>query len=418
MKESYLFRGDARPQKFNFRISISLLLVLLSGITIKSFGQQTVATTDSVIDARLSAVEKKVSSQTFGQSHFLVVGLTTFGFVSNRTITSVSGSAQTSKTSVMGGDTYEFSPMFLWRQGNRVLLEFEPSFNHDGLSVNWATVSYFAAPNFIVRGGYLVLPFGIYTKKLAAGWINKVATDPIGLPTGADYGVEISGGLPLGTVKWNYDLSITNGMSLLPNGSLQGVNLNSNARDKTFTGRLGLLPFSNNSLEIGVSGMHGGVANGDTRFQNAKVDMFAFDFNFVKNFNPFQINIKSQYNVVNVSRQNYQTPQDTTQFYTFSNRSTSGYGQFSIRPVESQSEFIKRIELAVRYGNSTTPANSAWGSNTTQTDYGINYWINWRTVLRLTYEILDNKSTANEAIGGNLAGTKSYAFHAQFSIQL
>ena len=394
-----------------------LLTFLFCGLA--SFGQQTNRTADSLTDARLSVVEKKVAAQTPGQSSLVVVGLTTFGYVSNKTVTTLNGASQTVKDGAFGGaSTYEFSPLFLFRQGNKVLGEFEPSFNNDGVSVNWAAISYFVKPNLIIRGGYFVLPFGIYTKKLAAGWINKVATDPIGLPTAADYGVEISGGLPLGNMKWNYDLSLTNGVALTPNGQLTSVGLNSNSRNKTLTGRLGLLPFSNSSLEVGISGLHGGVANADPKFQNAITDMYAFDFNYVKNINAFQVNIKSQYNIINVNNQNYPIPSDTTNTYTFSNHSTSGYGQLSIRKVESESEFLKKVELAFRYGNYTSPANSEWGSKTTQIDYGINYWINWRTVLRCTYEIIDNISTADSNIGGNPANTKKYAFHVQFSIQL
>src|SRR5258708_20508167 len=231
---------------------VSLFFMLVFGVTFTCYGQQNSSVKGSVMNARLSVVEKKVAAQTPGQSSLVVVGLTTFGFVSDRTVSTLNGVSQITKGGSFGGaSTYEFSPMFLWRQSNKVLLEFEPSYNNDGLSVNWAAISYFAAPNVIIRGGYFVLPFGIYTKKLAAGWINKVATDPIGLPTGADYGVEVSGGLPLGSMKWNYDLSLTNGLSLMPDGEMQSVGLNTNARNKTLTGRMGLLPFSNSSLELG-----------------------------------------------------------------------------------------------------------------------------------------------------------------------
>jgi hypothetical protein len=317
------------------------------------------------------------------------------------------------------GDTYEFSPMFLWRQGKRVLLEFEPSFNNDGLSVNWANISYFAAPNLIIRGGYFVLPFGIYSKKLAAGWINKVATDPMGLPTGADYGVGISGGLPCGSIKWNYDFSITNGFSLLPNGQFQNVNLSTNSRNKTFTGRLGLLPLSNNSLEIGVSGMTGGLANGNTQFQDARINMYALDLNFVQNVSPLQINVKSQYNWVNISNQSYVNPTDSTLRYTFTNQSLSGYEQLSLRLIGVQNQVVKNIELAFRYGMYNTPANSNWGSKSTQLDLGINYWINWRTVVRATYEIIETNSAVNSAIVSGVPDKiKTSGIHLQFSIQL
>ena len=384
--------------------------------------QQNPTKLDSATEARIAALEKQAALHRPGQSHLMVVGLTTFGFASSKT-TSSDGSAP-NKFSAFGTDSYEFSPMFLWRQGKKVLLEFEPSFNNDGVGVNWAAISYFAKPNLIFRGGYFVVPFGMYTKKLAAGWINKVATDPIGLPTAQDYGFGVSGGLPLGSMKWNYDLAVTNGLTIDPavnNGMLTNVNLGAASRNKTFVGRLGLLPFSNSSLEIGVSGMTGGVSNGNTVYQDVRADLYAFDFNLVKNVSPVQINIKSQYNVVNVgSATYYVNPQDpNSTSYTFNNSSTSGYGQFSIRPIESQSEFIKNLELAFRYGQYNTPKNSMWGANTTQTDFGINYWINWRTVLRVTYEILDSKSTVNQTLFASpVPDTKTQAFHIQFAIQL
>lgn len=385
---------------------------------IETQAQQAPPKIDSATEARIVALEKQVSLHKPGQSRLLVVGLTTFGYQSNRIETTTGGVTEVSKSGSLGGSTYEFSPMFLFRQGKKVLVEFEPSFNNDGLGVNWAAISYFARPNFILRGGYFVLPFGIYTKKLAAGWINKVATDPIGLPTGADYGVGISGGLPLQGMKWNYDLSLTNGMTLMSDGTLSNVNLGSASRSKTFTGRLGLLPFSDNSLEIGASMMTGEVANGQQQFLGTQANLYAFDFNYVKNYMPFQVNVKSQFNMTNIGSQNYVNPQDTTKRYSFSNQSKSVYGQFSLRPIGAQSEFIKNMEFAVRVGNYNSPANSTWGSNTTQMDYGINYWINWRTVVRVTYEIIDRKSTVDPELITGPDEIKTYAWHFQFSVQL
>lgn len=395
-------------KKFTATVAFVYLIIT------NAVSQQTVVKIDSVTETRISTLEKQVSLQKPGISRLVIVGLTTFGFESDHTTTTIAGVSQTTKSSAMGNaDTYEFSPMFLWRQGKKVLIEFEPSFNNDGLSVNWANVSYFALPNVMIRGGYFTLPFGMYNKKLAAGWINKMATDPIGLPTGSDYGVGASGGMHLGSMKWNYDVCVTNGVSLTQNGQLQSINLNSNSRSKAFTGRLGILPFSNNSLEMGVSGMTGNVANGNTQFQNAQSYLYAFDFNYVKNFNPIQVNLKTQYNVTDISRQNYINSQDTTKQYTFANHSTSWYGQLSLRPIGLRNKIIKNIELAFRYANYKTPPNSTWGSITNQIDYGINYWINWRTVVRATYEILNTSNPID-----NTRKTNMNAIHIQFSIQL
>jgi hypothetical protein len=411
MMENKMMRGLAR--------AMILLITAWWCNPIYLPAQQVPAKTDSITEARIVSLEKQASMNKPGLSHLLVVGLTTFGYTSNQTVTTTSGANQTTKNSVFGNaDTYEFSPMFLFRQGKNLLLEFEPSFNNNGVGVNWAAISYFLKPNLIIRGGYFVLPFGIYNKKLAAGWINKMATDPIGMPAGTDYGIGLSGGLHMGSMKWNYDLSATNGMMLNPDGTLGMVNQNANARNKTYTGRLGLLPLSDNSLEIGVSGLSGGVDNGQNLYGSTKAMLYAFDLNYVKNVSPFQLNVKSQYNIQNVGGQNYVNPQDSSKRYTFNNHSTSAYGQFSIRPIGAEHEFIKNLELAIRYGNYNTPANSTWGANTTQLDYGINYWINWRTVVRLTYEILDSKSTVNPVLITGPSETKNYAFHIQFSVQL
>ena len=79
-------------------------------------------------------------------SHFMVAGLTTIGFIQNWTTTNSVANGivnQKSKTNSFGdADNFEFSPMMLWRHGDKFLLEFEPSFTASGLSVNWADVSY------------------------------------------------------------------------------------------------------------------------------------------------------------------------------------------------------------------------------------------------------------------------------------
>jgi hypothetical protein len=402
------------------RLFRSVLPLIFFAITVLDvFPQLNPIKPDSVLNARLDALEKAVADKKSGESSLVVVGLTTFGYVGSRTVNTFGGINQTTRSSGFGnGDTYEFSPMFLFRHGQNLLLEFEPSFNNDGLSVNWANISYFLAPNVIVRGGYFVLPFGMYSKKLAAAWINKLATDPMGLPTSADYGIGISGGLPLGPIKWNYDVSLTNGFYLLSNGQFQSDNLSTNGRNKTFCGRVGLLPFSNNSMEIGFSALTGGLANGNAQFQNSRINMFALDLNYVKNINPFQINIKSQYNVVNITNQNFVNSLDTTQLYSFHNQTISGYEQISLRMVGAQNPIIKKLELAFRYGIYNTPTNSSYGDNNSQVDYGINYWINWRTVVRGTYEIITTNNTSNNnVISGLPDKSKYYAYHLQFSVQ-
>ena len=403
------------------RIKMDLPKLLLLLIAINSFQQHLQAqqtTVDSSVYDRLAELEKQVAYKKPGEDHFMVVGLATFGFVTNKTTVSSNGTSQVSKTnSLADADHYEFSPMLLWRHGQKFLLEFEPSFDGNSLGVNWADISYFAAPGLIIRAGYLVIPFGTYNKRFAAGWIDKLSTDPAGvadLPPGSDFGVEVEGGLPLGNMKWNYDISVTNGMQLLPDGEIQGAGIVDNNKNKTITARLGLLPFSNSSLEIGLSGLYGTVGDDNSPLQGRKSGMYALDLNYVKLFNPILLNIKGQYNYIHIDNQNYVNPNDSTS-YSFDNNSSSGFAQISIRPSGSHNKLVKNLEAAFRLGNFTTPKNSLWGQKSNLVEAGLLYWLNWRTVLKFGY--LSNKGTST-TLGDQGTHTKSGSFFLQFSIQL
>ncbi|MBA3828600.1 MAG: hypothetical protein H0X33_06660 [Taibaiella sp.] len=395
------------------------LAFLLPGI---SFAQKETDSTTTDPDP-VAVVTQQVAALRSGDSHFMMVGLATFGFVTQRTTNTLGGIKTTDKFNSLGdADRYEFSPMFLWRHGDKLLLEFEPSFNGTSIGVNWADVSYFVAPGLIVRGGYIVLPFGIYSKRLAAGWINKLASDPVGInAAGSDFGVEIEGGLPLGNMKWSYDVAVSNGFQLNPDGTTAGVGISAINNGKTVSGRLALLPFSNSSLEIGVSGLYGSLATptGSTAtYNNPLTSIYGFDLNFVKNLSPIQINIKGQYNISNVNSQRYISPADTTQSYTFTNTTNAAFGQVSIRPTQSKNKVLKNVELAFRYVSYTTPNNSTWGQKYSEQDYGLDYWLSWRTVLKFTYENIKSDGTSSVDLSGAQGSTSIHRMILQFSTGL
>ena len=397
-----------------------VIFTLVCVMTMNSAKAQRTAVVDSALLDRISALEQQVADQKPGESHLMVVGLATFGFVNNKTtFTPPGGPGQTVKmSSLADADNYELSPMFLWRHGTKWLVEFEPSYTGGNIGVNWADISYFAAPGLIIQAGYLVLPFGIYSKRLAAGWIDKIAGDPMGIdPAGTDFGVEVSGGLPLGDMKWSYAVSLSNGLQLLPDGELQNPGVVDNNNNRTISGRLGLLPFSNSCLDIGVSALHGNVADAGSSYNNANTSMYAADLNFVKTFDPFLVNIKGQYNLVKVNPQNYIKPTDSTT-YTFDNQSHAAFAQISVRPVSADSKILKNLELAFRYVNYQGPGNSLWGQNYDEEDIGLDYWLTWRTVLKFTYAKSHAVSTANVSAGGTAGITDMNAIHLQFSIQL
>jgi hypothetical protein len=398
-------------------ILASLLSVFLAGNSILYAQDSTVSGTAQIADFVKP-----------GESHFMVVGLVTFGYVNQTTTNTLGGVKTTDKFNSLGdADRYEFSPMLLWRHGDRLLAEFEPSYDGSSIGVNWADVSYYIAPGFIARGGYIVLPFGIYTKRLAAGWINKLASDPAGTDmAGADFGVELEGGFPLGNMKWSYDVSLSNGFQLNNDGTLGNVGINAINNGKTVCGRLALLPFSNSSVEIGVSGLYGAIATpGGANFSNIDpantkgptATMYAVDLNIVKNISPIQINFKAQYNMGMVNDLNYiGGKNDTT--YTFKNNTTAAFGQLAIRPAQLDNKILKNIELAGRYVYYKTPEKSTWGQNYTEQDISLNYWLSWRTVVKLCYENIKADATNNETIAQATNGSTSInRFILQFSTE-
>ncbi len=406
---------NQKKRKVPLQLLYGLLFIMSSG----AIAQQTPVTVDSALLDRVNVLEGQVASQKLGEEHFMVVGLTTFGFVSNKTTTTFSGSGQVSKTNkIIDGDSYEFSPMLLWRHGNKFLLEFEPSFAGDGLGVNWADITYFAAPGLMLRAGYIVLPFGSYDKRLGAGWINKLATDPDGVAGFSDYGIEAQGGFHAGDMKLSYDVAVSGSPSLQQDGTLSSVGLSPSNNHKTLTARIGWLPLSNSSLEFGISGMTGKVGDPGSGFENAKTNMYAFDLNCVQNIKPFQVNLKGQYSVVDVSNVDYINPVDSS-IYNFNNHTTASYLMLAIRPMFSDNKVIKNFELAARFAHYETPANSLTGAKDNSFSVGLNYWLSWRTVVRWSYEAIRANSTVSSALGGNPGEiNQSNSMFLQFSIQL
>lgn len=405
-----------KPLNELIQVLASICLCLLLSNVSKAQNPTTVV--DSSLLERVDALEQSASYTKPGDDHFMVVGLTTFGFVRNKTTTSFAGVSQVSKTnSLADADHYEFSPMLLWRHGNKFLLEFEPSFSGDQLGVNWGDISYFALPGLIIRGGYLVLPFGTYNKRLAAGWINKFASDPEGVAGATDYGIEAEGGFQAGNMKWSYDVAVSNGMQLLPDGTTQTAGITDNNKNKTITARIGWLPLSNSSLELGASIMTGKVGDAGTKTENVMANLYALDLNLVENIKPFQLNIKGQYSITDIGQADYINPVDSS-MYSFTNHTSTGYIMASLRPTLYKS-FIKNFEVAGRYGNYTSPSNSLFGTKDNSFAIGLNYWLNWRTVLRYTYENIKGTNRVSTNLGGTPgATTKSNSMYLQFSIQL
>jgi len=160
-------------------------------------------------------------------------------------------------------------------------------------------------------------------------------------------------------------------------------------------------------LELGVSVLNGAVGSYESEYEKVRTNMYAFDVSFVRNVNFLKsmIDIKGQYNMVQTDDANYTDPEGNPgDLYTYNNESSAYYGQLSIRPSMSENNLLRKLELVGRYSALESPEGALWEQNPTQTAVGLNYWFDWRTVLKIGYQTTDGleEHGATESISSEL----------------
>lgn len=339
------------------------------------------------------------------KTHFMIRGFAQFGF-------------DASDDNVNFNMT-SFNPVLLWRQGDRFLFETELEMEYmtNQLSVNlgYANASYMITKGLIVKFGKILIPFGSFGEKLHPSWVNKCATMPLGIGHDGlvpmnDIGIEIKGGLQLGSSKLSYALYAVNGPTIKDGtvepteaGMLAFDNAIDNNKNKAIGGRIAFLPFQNSSLEIGLSGYYGKPGSSvspfatdsmsvirDLNYKTVTALLTAVDISYVKMISQIGgvIDIKGQYTMSEVSKASYINPTDTTRKpYSFTNSSVAYYAQLAYRPAMLENEILKNVELVGRYSVYNTPQSSLWYSNKSQITIGLNYWLTWRTVIKADYQM-------------------------------
>jgi len=332
-----------------------------------------------------------------------------------------------------------FNPIFLWQQSDRLLFEGELEIElEDGatnIGLEYANVSYLLSKRLIVRLGKFLVPFGIFGDRLHPRWINRLPSNPLGfthhdqIGPMSTLGAELRGGAPLGTAKINYSVYVVNGPSLNtgntgnvntgnePSGEVGMLNYNNfedNNKNKAIGGRFGLLPFFDSSVEVGVSAFFGKVGSSKSKYENIATRMFAVDFSLIKNIIPLKsvIDFKAQFNQVNVDKATYPypTPENSSNTITFDNKNKAYFGRLSVKPAFLSGSFIQRLEFVGRYSVLELSEAAPWGGKSTQWAVGINYWLDWRTVFKISFQ----DTRPEHAEEGEEEGTppgKAFLFH-------
>jgi hypothetical protein len=369
--------------------------ILLSGLLIMSLSMSICYAQDST----QTELNKKNLSDAPGKTKFLLTGAGWFGFAANK--------KENAKSNF---NSYGFAPVFLWKLSDKLFFESEIEINNGAFELEFAKLSYSLNKYMTVGAGRMLSPFGAYGEKWEPAFVERFPNSPVRadepylpggthLNWGAIMGVDVRGGIPLGTAKMNYALFISDGPVLTSEGEKAGMidyeNLDDNNSNKEIGGRIGLLPFSNSSLEIGVSVKSGKAGNvTEAAYKNIGATAYAVDLNYVKSISSLKstIGVRGQFNNAKVDKANYKDEAGKT--YTFDNNMKNYFGQFSFRPSLAESKFLKNIELLYRYNSLTAPKDAEWGpkdasgkgGTVTRSDFGLAYWLSWRTGLRMAYE--------------------------------
>lgn len=170
-----------------------------------------------------------------------------------------------------------FSPIFHYQYRDMFMLEaeLEIEVESDGeteVALEYLTIDWFMNDYSALVAGKFLSPIGQFRQNLHPSWINKMASAPPGFGhDGAapvsDIGFQVRGGFPLGNVRNNYAVYISNGPELNAESEdgefeLEGVEAEGFGTDsdgnKVFGGRYGIIPMA--GLEIGLSAATGKAA--------------------------------------------------------------------------------------------------------------------------------------------------------------
>jgi hypothetical protein len=178
----------------------------------------------------------------------------------------------------VGSFSASFSPIFLYKSGERFLFESELALAFDGneteVDLEYAQLDYMLADNFTLVTGKFLLPFGVFGERSHPSWINKLPSPPpiygghhgpgfakALIPVLTDFGLQVRGGAHLGSMALNYAVYTVNGVRSMAMPDTAEVHgdfalmwtpfAEDSNQNKALGFRVGLIP--SGGLELGLS---------------------------------------------------------------------------------------------------------------------------------------------------------------------
>lgn len=278
------------------------------------------------------------------------------------------------------------------------------------VGLNEAIIYYRLTPEINLFAGDFQPRTGLY-EGILDDFTNRYGSAPIGMGISAltEPGVGVQGGIQLGYSKLLYQLFVANGPQLVvdssgaQNGQLNYDNYSDNNNNKAVGGEIGLLPFSNSTLELGVSGQYTPhTGNAGSLLENVSNTTYAAYINYYHIFNPLMIRLQGQYEYSQTEGYNLYTNTSDTAILvpTFTNQMSGWFGGLTFRLSGSSNTFVSNLELAGRFGQLTLPKGVAWGSThpENQTTICLTYWFTWKTPLNLVYDIYTQSGSPTQSV--------------------
>jgi hypothetical protein len=274
-------------------------------------------------------------------------------------------------------------------------------------SLNEAIIYYKVAPDVNLFAGSFQPRWGLY-EGILDDFTNRYCSSPVGMGLGAqtESGIGIQGGLQLGYSKLSYQLFVANGPQLTvdstgaQNGVMTYGNYTDNNKNKAVGGSIGFLPFSNSSLEIGVSGQYTPkTGDAGTPFETINSTSYAVHLNYYHTFNPLMIRLQGQYEYTKTQDFNLYTNSSDTALLVpkFTNQMSGWYAGITFRLSGSQSIFLSNLELGGRLSQLTMPKDALWGGNPiNQATVCLTYWFTWKTPLNIAYDVYTQSGSPNQ----------------------
>lgn len=292
-----------------------------------------------------------------------------------------------------------FNPIFLYQYRDLILLKSEPelAIDADGATVTkleYLSIDLVVSDYAILVAGKFLSPLGQYRQNLHPLWINRLPSAPAGfgeeqaLPMN-EVGLQVRGGVPLGTARFNYVAYVGNGPELAANGMgmlmpvmADGVTRDADGRPAV-GGRIGLLPIP--KLEFGLSAararatvtMNGGAPlTGDPL---RDYDAYGADLNYSTG----GLRLLAEYIAQKVGASAASVAPDAAVW----------------RAWYAQASYLFAIpgwEVALRYADYSAPEMAR---DQKQATAGVNYWFAPHVVAKLAYEL--NNGDANTAADAN-----------------